>query len=96
MTESLGIKKTDIYKMFIGETLAITTVASLPGIILSSYILKILSSISYLSNYLTMNIGIVIMSIIFVYLFNTIIGLIPVLSVSRKTPAMILSRHDLD
>ena len=93
---AIGIKKTDIYKMFIGETLAITTVASLPGIILSSYILKILSSISYLSNYLTMNIGIVIMSIIFVYLFNTIIGLIPVLSVSRKTPAMILSRHDLD
>ena len=93
---AIGVKKSDIYKMFLGEIIAITTVASLPGIILSSYILNKLSNISYISNYILINPLVIILSIIFVYLFNVIIGLIPVFSISRKTPAQILSRHDLD
>ena len=33
--------------------------------------------------------------IIFVYLFNIIIGLIPIFNVVRKTPAQILARYDI-
>ena len=35
---AIGVKKNDIYKMFIGEILAITTMASLPGFALMAYI----------------------------------------------------------
>lgn len=93
---AIGVKKIDIYKMFIGEIVAITTIASLPGIILMAYILKVLSTISYMSNYFIINFATVGGTIIFVYLFNILVGLLPVFHVIRKRPAEILSRHDLD
>ena len=82
--------------MFYGEIIAITTIASVPGIILASYILKVLSNIKFLSKYFLVNFRIVLLSIIFVYIFNLIIGLIPVFNTIRRRPASILSRHDLD
>lgn len=93
---AIGVKKMDIYKMFYGEIFAITTLASLPGLIFMAYILKTLSSISMLSRMFIINPITVIIAIILVYLFNLIIGLVPVFNVVRKTPASILSRHDLD
>lgn len=93
---AIGLKKIDIYKMFFGEIFAITTLASIPGIILMTYILKTLSSIKYISKLFIINPIIVIGAIIFIYLFNIIIGLIPVFNTLRKRPAQILSRHDLD
>ena len=62
---AIGVKKKDIYRMFIGEIISITTIASLPGIVLMTY------------------------------LFNIIVGLMPLFKVLRKTPAKILSRHDV-
>ena len=35
-------------------------------------------------------------AILTVYLFNSIVGLIPVFTTMRKTPAAILARHDVD
>lgn len=93
---AIGVKKSDIYRMFYGEIIAITTIASVPGIILASYILKVLSNIKFLSKYFLINFRIVLLSIIFVYIFNLIIGLIPVFNTIRRRPASILSRHDLD
>lgn len=93
---AIGVKKLDIYKMFFGEIFAITSLASVPGIIFMAYILKTLSSVKYLKGLFLINSGIVILSVIFVYLFNLIIGLLPVFNVVRKRPAAILARHDLD
>lgn len=93
---AIGVKKSDIYRMFYGEIIAITTIASVPGIILASYILKVLSNIKFLSKYFLVNFRIVLLSIVFVYIFNLIIGLIPVFNTIRLRPASILSRHDLD
>lgn len=93
---AIGVKKSDIYRMFYGEIIAITTIASVPGIILASYILKVLSNIKFLSKYFLVNFRIVLLSIVFVYIFNLIIGLIPVFNTIRRRPASILSRHDLD
>ena len=45
---AIGVKKKDIYIMFSGEIIAITTLASLPGILLSAYIINILTGISAL------------------------------------------------
>ncbi|MCI8654884.1 MAG: ABC transporter ATP-binding protein/permease [Clostridia bacterium] len=93
---AIGVKKIDIYKMFIGEIIAITTIGSLPGIILMAYILKVLSTIPYMSNYFIINFATLGGTIIFVYAFNILVGLLPVFNVIRKRPAEILSRHDLD
>lgn len=93
---AIGVKKVDIYKMFYGEIFAITTLASLPGLIFMAYILKTISKIPMIGSLFLINPITIIISILLVYLFNLIIGLIPVFNVVRKTPASILSRHDLD
>ena len=93
---AIGVKKSDIYKMFTGESFAITTLASVPGVLFVSYCLYVLRDISYISNNYVINGYVVILSIIVMYLFNIIVGLIPVFNTMRKSPAAILARHDLD
>lgn len=92
---AIGVKKKDIYKMFIGEIIAITTIASVTGVLLMSYIIYQLSFITYLSNIFMINQKVILISIIFIYIFNLIIGLLPVRGTIRKTPAQILSRSDI-
>ena len=92
---AIGVKKKDIYIMFMGEIIAITTLASVPGIILGAYIMKLLSNIEYLKDTIVINMPIVIFSIILVYGFNLIVGLIPVFNTMRKRPAEILARTDI-
>lgn len=93
---AIGLKKLDIYKMFSGEILAITILASTPGLILMSYILKEISSISLLSKMFIINFNVVALSILLIVGFNLIFGLLPVFTTMRKTPAQILSRTDLE
>lgn len=93
---AIGVKKIDIYKMFFGEIFAITTIASIPGILFMAYILNVLSSVKYLSDLFVINVFGIIITVIFIYLFNLIVGLLPVFNTMRKTPAQILARHDLD
>ncbi len=92
---AIGMKKRDIYKMFLGEIIAITTMASLLGIIFMSYIIKQLMTISYYKDTFVINYKIIILSVILVYFINIIIGLLPVKRTLRKTPARILSRADI-
>ena len=93
---AIGVKKLDIYGMFFSEIFAITTISSVPGVIFMTYVLKTLTGISYLSRMFLINNMVVILTIAFVYLFNLIIGLLPVFNVLRKKPAAILSRYDLE
>ena len=93
---AIGVKKSDIYKMFIGESFAISTFASVPGVLFMSYCLYILSDISYIGSNYVMNIYVFVLCLGIMYLFNIVVGLIPVFNTMRKTPAEILSRHDLD
>lgn len=94
---AIGIKRLDIYKMFFGEIVSITTVAGIPGIILMAYILERLNSSDlFPSGFISYNIFMVIITMIFIYIFNLIIGLLPVFNTVRKAPASILARHDLD
>lgn len=92
---AIGIKKRDIYRMFAGEIIAITTLASLPGILLMTYILNQVSQIPYVGRMFIINFGTVGISILIVYLFNLLVGLLPLYRVLRKTPARILARHDV-
>ena len=93
---AIGIKRKDIYRMFLGETIAITTIASMPGIVLMTYILKQISKISYVNRMFIVNFKTVTISILIVYLFNIVVGLLPLFKVVRKTPARILARHDVE
>ena len=93
---AIGVKKLDIYKMFLGEIFAITTISSLTGILLMSYALSKLCKVSYMSMMFAMNPVVFFGAIIIVYVFNAIVGLIPVFNTMRKTPAAILARYDVD
>ncbi len=93
---AIGVKKMDIYKMFLGEIIAITTVGSLLGIVMMSYALAKLCEISYVAVMFAMNPVVFLGSIIIVYVFNSVVGLIPVFNTMRKTPAAILARYDVD
>ena len=93
---AIGVKKSDIYKMFIGESFAITTMASLPAVLFMGYCLSALSTINYVSSNYQMNIYVILLCLGIMYLFNMFVGLIPVFNTMRKTPAAILARHDLD
>lgn len=93
---AIGVKKMDIYKMFIGESFAISTIASIPGVLFVSYCLYVLSDISYISSNYLMNGYVLILCLLIVYVFNILVGLIPVFNTMRKTPAEILARHEID
>lgn len=93
---AIGVKKTDIYKMFLGEILIITTIASLTGTIFMSTILKEVTKSSWFSTLYIVDVKTVVISILLVYLLNILIGLLPIVQTIRKTPAEILSRNDVD
>lgn len=94
---AIGIKKSDIYKMFYGEILAINVIATLPGVLFMAYALKVLGSSAELLERMYMVTPLTILvAIILIFIFNSLVGLIPVFNVLRKTPAQILSRYDLE
>ena len=93
---AIGVKKTDIYKMFMGEAFAITTLTSIPGVLFMGYCINVISDIKYVGQNYIMNWGVILLCIAILYVFNIVISLIPVFNTMRKTPAQILARHDLD
>lgn len=93
---AIGVKKLDIYKMFISESFAISTLASLPGVLFMSYCLHVLSDVDYIGRNYVMNIYIMILCIVIMYVFNIIVGLVPVFNTIRKSPARILSGKEVD
>ena len=93
---AIGVKKSDIYKMFMGEAFAITTLTSVPGVLFMGYCINVVSDIKYIGKNYMMNWGVILLCITILYVFNIVISLIPVFNTMRKTPAQILARHDLD
>lgn len=94
---AIGTKKFDIYRMFFGEIFAITTLTSLPAMILMYRAESFLADkISFFSNTFYMPVPLLILAILFIYAFNILIGLIPVFSTMLKSPSQILSRRDVD
>lgn len=93
---AIGLKKSDIYKMFSGEVAAITLITSLPGMLIMSYFLNKAASSVYLGDQFVMNPMIVIGAFLLVFVCNLIFGLLPVFNTLRKTPAAILARNDVN
>lgn len=93
---AIGVKKGDIYKMFTGEILAITSLTSLPGVLFMSFVLKKLSETTWFEDMFVMNPAVLIICIVVMYVTNLLFGLSPVWKVIRKPPAAILSRTDIN
>ncbi len=93
---AIGLKKKDVYKMFLGEIIALFTLTAIPGMAAMAYILHELTKIPYIGETLMMNP--VIFGICFVLIlgFDILAGLIPVFKTMRKTPAEILARNDVN
>lgn len=92
---AIGVKKTDIYKMFMGEIIAITTIFSMLGVIFMTYIIKELVKLPIVGKDYYIDTPTVILVVLFIYAFNILVGLLPVINTMRKTPAKILSRSDI-
>lgn len=93
---AIGVKKSDIYRMFAGEILAITTMAGLPGFALMGYVMYKLSNMTYFSDMYLVDPMILGVCLILIYGFNIVFGLMPVYRTIRKTPAAILARTDVN
>lgn len=93
---AIGVKKKDIYKMFLGEIIAITTLTAIPGLFLMSYIIQGLRLVPYYADQFMFNSTVVLISVAILVVFNIAIGLLPVRNVIRKTPARILSGNNVD
>ena len=93
---AIGVKKSDIYRMFTGEIIAITTMASIPGWLLMNYVTSKLQNVSYLSNMFTCTPQTVLASLVLIFAFNLLFGLMPVFHTLIKRPAAILARTDVN
>ncbi len=93
---AIGVKKSDIYKKFASEAFTITLLACIPGVLIMSYSLKLLTEINFINKLITINLRIMLLSLLISVVFNLLVGLMPVFTTLRKTPAQILARHDLE
>ncbi|MCR4894467.1 MAG: ABC transporter ATP-binding protein/permease [Eubacteriales bacterium] len=93
---AIGLKKKDIFRMFLGEILAITLSTSLVGFGIMGYVLRGLTGISFFRDQYVFDWRIVALSAVIVLIFNVFAGLLPVAGTLRKTPAAILARTDAD
>ena len=93
---AIGLKKKDVYKMFLGEILAVTTMTTLPSLVVTAYILENIEGIPFLGENILMNPEVFIISTIILLLSNLIFGLLPVFNTMRKTPSAILARNDIN
>lgn len=92
---AIGVKKSDIYKMFASEIMAINLTATLGGIILMGAILYNVTKMKVLGSMVVLNGTTIGLALLISFGFNLIMGLIPVYRVVRKRPSEILARHDI-
>ena len=93
---AIGLKKRDIYRMFIGEILVITFITAVPGIAVMYFLLRQVVSVTYyLEGMYVLSPTVAAITFAVILVFNLIAGLIPVFATMRKTPAQILARTDI-
>ena len=93
---AIGLKKGDIYKMFIGEILVITCITALPGIaVMYLGLSQVVKTTYYLQGQYMITPAIAAMTFGLLLIFNLFTGILPVFATLRKTPAQILARTDI-
>jgi putative ABC transport system permease protein len=93
---SIGATKKDIYKIFISEVIAFTTIGSLTGYLFMSYIVnQIEKSFGAIVPIFDFPATLFFGGIIGIYLINLIFGMIPIYTLLRKTPSEINAKYDI-
>ncbi len=93
---AIGVKKSDIKKMFKGEIFAITIIASMPAFIIMTYIAGSLDKMPMVGDTLRVDVPSAIIALAIIIAANSLAGLLPLFKILRKKPAEILSRTDID
>lgn len=89
---ALGINKLSIYKIFFSEILIITLLTVFLGIVSLSLFINQVNNYYELIYY---PFYIPPLSLLFILVVNTVVGLLPVVNLLRLTPAQILSKYDI-
>lgn len=89
---ALGIRKSNIYRIFFTEILIITLITALIGIFLVSIVVNKVNEIIEVIYYPWF---IAPISLLFIFIVNAIVGLLPVNTLLRLTPSQILSKYDI-
>ena len=93
---AIGVKKSDIKKMFKGEIFAITMLASIPAFMIMTYIAYNLDKMPMVGDTIKVSIPSAVIALAIIVVANTVAGLLPLFKILRKKPAEILSRTDID
>ena len=93
---AIGLKKSDIYKKFMGEILVITFITAIPGIAVMYLVLsQLVKTTYYLQGQYMITPTVAAITFGMLLMFNLLTGLIPVFNTMRRTPAQILARSDI-
>jgi putative ABC transport system permease protein len=91
---ALGIRKTNIYRLFFAEIIVLTAITALIGVFIATYFVNELNNLTsfelvYFPWYIPP------ISLAFIFAINIITGMLPVMLLLRKPPAQILSKYDI-
>ncbi len=92
----LGAKKKDIYKIFVGEILAVSLFTTIPGYLAMTYLVtKIQNAVSGVTTIFYFPFYLFIGGLVVLVGINVLFGLIPIIILLTKTPAQIISQYDI-
>jgi ABC-type antimicrobial peptide transport system permease subunit len=97
---SIGATKRDIYKIFFSEILAFTTIGSLTGYLIMTYIVfyiqgKFEDLMQGMAALFSFPLWLFFAGITGIYVINILFGMIPIFTLLRKTPSEINSKYDI-
>lgn len=93
---SIGATKKDIYKIFFSEIIAFTTIGSLTGYLLMTFIvMRIQETFGSIVTIFYFPFTLFIGGIVGLYLINILFGMIPIFTLLRKSPSEINAKFDI-
>ncbi len=91
----LGISKGSIIATFALENVIITTFTSVAAAVVTLLVMKFISSIAALGMTFTYPWYVFVPTILFFYLVNVIIGILPVIKILKLPPAQLAAKYDI-
>ena len=91
---ALGVRRIDIYKIYLIEVLVITLITSVLGYLMGSYYLTNINR--DLINFGIMRVTFIsgLLSLSIIVISNLVFGLLPIVMLLRKTPSQLMSSYD--
>lgn len=91
----IGISKASIVGLFAFENVVITSYTSLVGALLSTFVTYLISSIPSLGMDVNYPWYAFLLTVLFLYAVNVIVGILPIRKILRLPPAQLASKYDI-